>query len=87
MIEELSYKLNKLKNGLSPILFIVCSTKCTLLVNAALNIASQSYIHIFKFIYNNISCYIVGCCLDVTLVVDDTIAAYKVSSMYNMFYG
>ena len=31
--------------------------------------------------------YIVGCCLDVTLVVDDTIAAYKVSSMYNMFYG
>lgn len=36
MIEDLSHKLNKLKNGLSPILFMICSTKSILLINAPL---------------------------------------------------
>ena len=75
LIEEISADLHMLKKGLSPVLFMMFSTKCILLVNAALILATKTINH--KPIWMSILAVTLWDLAYVTLVVDDTLAAFK----------
>lgn len=76
-IEELSKELYKLKNGLSPILFMLYSTKCILIINSSLNLATQNYEPIYTALWISLVLVTMWDLVYVTLIVGDTLAAYK----------
>lgn len=76
-IEGLSNTLNNLKNGLSPILFVMCSTKCILIVIAALNMANPNTYNSNPALWVSVLAVTLWDLTYITFVVDDTLAAYK----------
>jgi hypothetical protein len=73
MVEEVFQDMKRLKSGLSPMLFLVYSTKCILLINMALNLArngfnAQSVLLILATLWD---------LAYVTIVLDETLSVYK----------
>ena len=75
MIEDLSQDLKQLKMGLSPILFMMLTTKCILLINSSLQSLNQTTMPSYFFVS-----LMVATLWDLTyvvLVLDTTISQYK----------
>lgn len=73
MIEDISQDMKKLKSGLSPMLFILYSTKCVILIHITVHLAIKgANLH-------GVSLLVVTLwdLTYVTLVVDETLAIYK----------
>ena len=73
-IDELSQELGKLKTGMSPFLLIMFSTNCILLIHTSLQLATPNT---HTAIWLSVIAVTVWDLAYFTLIVDDTLTAYK----------